>query len=353
MRWIVAVLAMVLAVAGISMAQPAAFEVWVGNEALDELYVLDGRTYRILATIQVDDDGKPDTSRPHWIAFSRDGRYAYVTNVRAAANTRNLLVIDAAARKIVAALPAGPAAHAVTASPDGRRVWVANNGVDEISEVLVDGGSFRPGRRIASGGGAPHCVAFSRDGRTALIRHRGRVVAGQRAPGSFTLLEVESGRILKNLETGLEGCAVELAQDGRRFFGTVGFHATNGGENNQLMVLDTAGSVLHRAVLPLNDPQPLVQSQDGTALWIIGRGDDKVAVLDARTYRIITTYPTPEKAQRLEFSPDGRLVFFSVRGAPGGGKTPGIAIMNAATGRLLGLIPLDGDIRAIAVRALE
>lgn len=55
-----------------------AYEIWVGNQATDEVLVFDGKTLSPVATIPVDTDNTPATSAPHLITFTPDHRFAMV-----------------------------------------------------------------------------------------------------------------------------------------------------------------------------------------------------------------------------------------------------------------------------------
>ncbi len=57
---------------------------------------------------------------PHWVAFGRDGRFAYTANHKS-----NLVtMLGAAANRIVAEIPVGKSPHSTAVSPDGTRVAV-------------------------------------------------------------------------------------------------------------------------------------------------------------------------------------------------------------------------------------
>ena len=64
--------------------------------------MFDGQMLSLVATIPVDTDKTPAMSAPHLITFTPDHRFAMVANVRAAAGHNNIVVIDAAARRVVA-----------------------------------------------------------------------------------------------------------------------------------------------------------------------------------------------------------------------------------------------------------
>ncbi|MDR7522479.1 MAG: hypothetical protein QN168_08450 [Armatimonadota bacterium] len=350
---------LVASLAGRAASQAPAYEVWVANQGTDTILVYDGQTLARLAEFQVDDDGIPASSRPHMILFTPDGRYALVANVGAARDTANVLVIEAATRRVVARVPAGPSAHMAVASPDGRRVLVTNIGSHDVSEIMVEGQTFRAARRIPSGGIRPICAWFTRDGRTVYVTNGGD--AARNILGNIAALDLTTGtaRVLVP-DVGYEACGTLLAADGRRMYTNVGFHPRNPeAKNDTFYVFDaTTHALLHHQRLPIKDSHGLMETPDGTQVWIVGRQSNEVAILDARTYRLIAKVPAGDRPDLVVFSPDGSRAFFTLRGEPVTGdphalrgSTPGLAVMSTASRRLLGVIPSGGgDPHGLAVR---
>lgn len=118
--------------------RPNHAEVWVSNRAADTVTVHHADDLRLLASL-------PSPGFAIRVAFSTDGRYAYVTNARAA----RLAVFDAQTRQQIADIPLaregaqyqqtllGQAALpiGVIAHPSGERVYVAISGGDEIAVI--------------------------------------------------------------------------------------------------------------------------------------------------------------------------------------------------------------------------
>jgi DNA-binding beta-propeller fold protein YncE len=121
--------------------------------------VLDRRSLQVVRAL-------PGFGLPHIPAISPDGEYAYVTD-----DARGTLTIirlsDATA---ISSVTVGPGAHHLTASPDGRRLWIA---LGESAPTIViveisDRGRPRIIERFDPGFAA-HDLAFTPDGRRVWI----------------------------------------------------------------------------------------------------------------------------------------------------------------------------------------
>jgi YVTN family beta-propeller protein len=341
---------------------PSLYEVWVTNQKTDTVRIYNGANLALIRKIPVDDDGLPATSKPHTISFTPDGRYAYVANVGDRTKKNNVVVIDAAEKKIVARIPAGPGAHMVVSSPDGSRAFVANAGGDSVLELLTDlkNATFKRGRSftITGPGGAkshPVCLAFSADGTKLYVSNAGNPKGDPAKAGFLAVLEASSGRELSRIENlSNETCGLELTRDGGKLYFSMG------GSDDEFGLLDTAtGKIVRRASTGGKDPHGLGINPGGFLVWITNRLSDSVTVLSATTGKHFKSYfNIGDKPDLLAFSPDGSRVFITLRGEPvtpitggKGGTLPGIVAIKVDTGEIVMKVPIEGDPHGIAVRS--
>lgn len=121
---------------------------WVANIADNTISIIDTSIYRILGTIPV---GKG----PMGIAFSRDGKFAYVSSKDQMVN-----VIDTTAHQFIKQIPVGPNPHFLTLGPDGR-IWGTNTGSNDI--YVIDPAINEIAATIEVGP-APQQIAFALKG---------------------------------------------------------------------------------------------------------------------------------------------------------------------------------------------
>ncbi|MBI3995142.1 MAG: YncE family protein [Nitrospirae bacterium] len=346
-----------------SVALGGSFEIWVANQGLDKIQIIDGESLKVTAEIEADADGKPATSKPHMILFSPDYKYAYVANVGSAPKTNNILVIRASDRKIVATLPSGPVTHAVTPSPDGKRAFATSVGGDTLIEILTDASkeSFAVGREIPVGDGPgnvkdrPICVFFSADSRKVYVTNGGDPAAvDPLSTGSVSIIDVESGKQLKQFSNvGQEACGLALSKDGGRIYINVG------GYVNVYATIDTkTDTVIRQGNSGGYDSHGIRLSPDGKELWLANRLSNSITIVDASTDKITARITEAgDRPDLIDFSPDGSRAFLTLRGQAVTktvhdvtGKEPGLAVIEVKDRKRTAHVALEGDPHGLAVR---
>src|SRR5260370_1334446 len=173
--------------------------------------------------------------------FTADGQAALAT----CECSGQLVKLDLAARTVVGYLTLDPGRlggaampQDIRSSPDGRVFYVADMKANGV--FLVDPARFARVGFIATGKGT-HGIYPSRDGRLLYISNRGwnTPAGGRRGPGSVTVLDPATRRVVGS------------------------WHIPGGGSPDM-------GNV----------------NADGTALWLSGRYDDEVYVLETGTGRL-------------------------------------------------------------------
>lgn len=341
----------ILAVGWAVELQAKSFEIWVANQGLDKVQVIEGRTFKVIAEIELDTDGQPATSKPHMLLFSPDYKYAFVANV----GTGIVTIIDASAKKIVTQIPTGKGAHAPVPSPDGHRVFVANPGDNTVTEILTDTrrGIFKLGRTIPTGT-RPICLMFTADSKKAYVSLGGDPKAEDPTKtGGIEIIDVERGEVVKRFEnTGKNGCGLIRSKDGQKMFANVGDPI------DKWMAFDTKSDErLYTASTEVKDAHAMWLSPDGRELWIFGRGDNQGAIFDTITYTKLGAFSVGDKPDIADASPDGKLLFVALRGQAvtgdphaHSGTTPGVAVIDVAQKEQIQTIALTGDPHGLAVR---
>jgi YVTN family beta-propeller protein len=123
-------------------------QAWVANIADNTISIIDTTIFRILGTIPV---GKG----PMGIAFSRDGKFAYVSTQDKMVN-----VIDTSAHQVIKQISVGPNPHFLTLGPEGH-IWGTNTGSNDI--YVIDTSTNEIAKTIEVGP-APQQIAFALKG---------------------------------------------------------------------------------------------------------------------------------------------------------------------------------------------
>lgn len=189
----------------------------------------------------------------HMLALSPDSKSAYVTKINAGTVSRIDLVSGVKTHERAA----GKGAEGIAVSPEGREVWVANRADGTIT--VHDPATLALRRRMSSKG-FPIRVAFTSDGRHALV-----INAGAANVAVF------------DVRTKLRIAVVELAEAGVEY--------------NQTM--------LGRAALPIGVVVDPVRPRAYVAI----SGGDRVAVIDTRSWKVLDRWPAGREPDAVGFVP--------------------------------------------------
>lgn len=198
---------------------------YVTAELDRKILIIDSQSGRIVDTIDHEGAG-------HWIAVLPDGSKAYVANKD---DKPFVTVLDLATRKQVGTVPMPLGTQGITASPDGTRVIamdfarpeiaVIDSATDRVLERIVlenttdpaykayyspdgkwlltmagssigifDAANLRAPQRAVTVGASPMGIAFSTDGKTALVANHG--------DGTVSVLDIATATVTKTFKAG-------------------------------------------------------------------------------------------------------------------------------------------------------
>jgi DNA-binding beta-propeller fold protein YncE len=189
----------------------------------------------------------------HMLALSPDAKFAYVTKINAGTVSR----IDLASGRKPHERVAGKGAEGVAVSPDGHEVWVTNRADGTIT--VHDPATLALRRRMSSKG-FPIRVAFTGDGRHALVVNAGAA--------NVVVFEVR---------TKLRVATVELAEAG----------------------MDYNRTMLGRAALPIGVVVDPVRPRAYVAI----SGGDRIAVIDTEAWKVVDRWTAGREPDALGFVP--------------------------------------------------
>ena len=188
---------------------------------------------------------------PCGAAFLPDGSRVLVCLSR----SNSLAVVSLDDGSVVAEIPVGVAPFAVVVAPDGRRAWVTNRG----------GRRARAEDLVAPSGGTP-----------TVVDQRGIA-----ASGTVSVIDLEAGREVSEIEVGLSPGGLALSPDGSRLY-------VASSNSDMVSQIETASGLVARSVtvrpddsLPFGSmPSAIAVSPDGGTVYVACAGNNAVAVLD-------------------------------------------------------------------------
>jgi YVTN family beta-propeller protein len=198
---------------------------YVTAELDRKILVVDSQSGRIVDTIDHEGSG-------HWIAVLPDGSKAYVANKD---DKPFVTVLDLAARKQIATVPMPRGTQGITASPDGKRVIAMDFARPEIAVIdtatdtvlerialanttdpaykayyspdgkwlltmagssiaIFNAANLNAAQRTVTVGASPMGIAFSADGKTALVANHG--------DGTVSALDIATATVTKTFKAG-------------------------------------------------------------------------------------------------------------------------------------------------------
>ena len=229
-----------------------------------------------------------------WSGASLAADKVYVANEGA----DTVSVLDAASFKTLASVRVGKMPHNVQVSPDGKLVWVTNNG--EPGQA-VDASAHKEMAQGAHG--------------------------AMEKPGAVWAIDTATNAIVAKVPVGMHPAHVVVSPDGRLAY------VANGGDNT-VSVIDTAAQ-RPVATIPVGQfPHGLRISPDGTQVYVANLKGGTVSVIDTASQKEVAQVPAGKGPAQVGFTPDGRLAFVSLS------EENAVAVIDPATRKVTRKIPV-------------
>lgn len=271
------------------------------------------------------------TDAAQGVAATPDGKKLYIANT----GQYDVLVVDAvshASRRI----RVGPFPQDVAVSPDGHKVYATVTGGDtgrggSDTVAVIDTETDKVVRQIRVGA-SPRQVVFDRDGAHAYVT----------SADGVAVIDGRRDRVVRSVRdrSGLQGVAVDPA--GRTVYVT-------SPSTGRLSMIDAAtGKVT--AWLPAGDhPWAVDVTPDGSAVYVAQMNDNAVAVIDAASRTVRRVIGVGKLPQSVAVTPDGSEVWV------GNGLSGNVSVIGVSAGAVIATVsggtgtkPLDAAPLAIA-----
>lgn len=185
-------------------------------------------------------------------------------------------VIDAESFKKIASIPVGLAPHNVQVSPDGKQIWVTNNGEPgKAVDKMPSDPSPKPGHAAMTGAGA------------------------------VWVIDASTGTVVAKIPVGMQPAHVVMASDGRTAY------VANGGEDT-VSVVDTGAQRIVQTIPVGTMPHGMRISPDGKQVWVANLKGGTVSVIDTESRKQTAKIAVGKGPAQVGFTPDGRLGFVSL-----------------------------------------
>ena len=298
-------------------AEPLARErgtLWVTNRALNNVALYDAATGNLIATVAVGRDAGDVTVAPG------TGK-AYVANE--ADNT--VSVISLASRSVTKTISVGSRPHHIETSADGTRVVVGLFGTNKVAVIDTRTDAVTEYAASTNPAARTHQAWPGSDG---------LVFAANEVTDDIVVIDTKTGAIVFSLSVGTRPSEVLVTEDGRTAYVSLR------GEN-KVKVVDLVRRQVTGEVTVGTEPDTLQLTPDGRTLVVALRGRPaQVVFVDTFALRVTRTIDAAGAgtlAAHHWLSRDARYTFVAFEGG-----TPGVAVIENASGRVVRTDPYPG-----------
>jgi YVTN family beta-propeller protein len=269
------------------VAAPNGRQLYVASTAAGVVTVVDTAVNKVTATIPI------KAGPPRFIAFSPDGRRAYVSVWNDARTIAAVAVLDTTTNSIVTTIPVHTRPFLAAVSPDGSRIYVPNHDTGTVSVINAATNKVVSEFTVPAN---PHSVAFTPDGsRVYIADHESNVVSVVRTSDHKVVAQIP-------VPTSPHNVAVHPT---RPLAVVASFDAKS------VSAIDTTTNKVLATVAVGTEPQHVAWSADGRFAYITNDGSNSVSVIDLSRFTVTATIPTGHSPTATAVLPDGRLGYVS------------------------------------------
>jgi YVTN family beta-propeller protein len=255
---------------------------------------------------------------------------------------QTLAIVDPTTLAVVARVSVGPDPHEVIAAPDGRIAYVSNYGsgayhtltpVDLVRQQvlpIIDLGALAGPHGLAVAGGK---IWFTAEGAKAIGRY-----------------DPEGHTVDRVLVTGQERThMLVVSGDGKRVVASNVNSATVTVAEARTVTPPDSGvprvEWLQTAIPVDRGPEGIDVSPDGHDAWVANALDGTISVIDLDHKRLRATLAADVRgANRLKFTPDGKLVLVSTLSGPE------VTVLRSLTGGVVKRVPVGRGAAGIVIQ---
>ena len=213
--------------------------------------------------------GHPGTSKgsPVEVAFTPDGRYAWISNY---------------------------SMYGKGYGPEGLDTCTKGDGTSPSTVYRVDTRTFAIDKVVAVGA-VPKYVSVTPDGRTVLVTNW--------CSWDLSVIDAESGKVTARIPLGGKyPRGIAVSPDSQQ-----AYVALMG--SDRVVRVDLVAGTVHPYARTGDGPRHIVESPDGKYLYVTNNGDGTVSKLDRASGKVLKWVHTGDQPRSMAISPDGAAVY--------------------------------------------
>jgi YVTN family beta-propeller protein len=315
-----------IGIAAVGLAQ--AERVYVSNEDGHSVTVIDAARAEVVATIPV---GK----RPRGMKLNRAGSRLFVAlsglpkcpphvpDEECAKLQRDLeadgvAVVDTASTKVIRVIKAGSDPEQFDISPDGKRLYVANEDAATLSVIDIDRGAVIASIPV---GREPEGVAITPNGQWVLVTNE--------SDNSVSIVDASALKVIRSVRVGQRPRDVAFTPDSRTAYVSGEFDAS------LYRISVPQGQPVERVLQLRKDTRPMSVLLDANRdrLYLsTGRGGT-VAAIDTKDMKLLAEIKVGTRPWGIALSQDGRQLYSA------NGPSNDVSVVDTATLKAVRQIP--------------
>jgi YVTN family beta-propeller protein len=202
--------------------------------------------------------------------------------------------VNTANNSVIATAPFANNANSVAVTPDGRRMYVSNRDVPEVT--VFDAQTNVPLKVIPVGN-------VSQDNLGLAVSPNGQLVyVSNQASGTVTVIYVPTSTVIQVIPTGLEPIWITFSADSSRAY-------VSNQVSGTISVIATTSGTITNTIYGFSCPFESVITRDGSELLVSSQCDDSLKVVNLSTNAIINSIPTGPNPRGIALTPDGTRAY--------------------------------------------
>jgi len=251
--------------------------------------VINTATNEVLSTISVG-------SNPIAVSVSPDGSFVYVANVFSG----SISVINTINNTVTATIDVGEFSfpNGIVVSPDGSKIYVANNSLGTVSVVSTATNTLLT-TPVYTVGTDPYGIAISPDGNHVYVSNEGT--------NNVSEINITTG-VVTPIAVGTFPTGITVSPDGS--------HVYVANQNSKsVSIINTATDTrISPDITAGNAPVGVALSPDGTLLYVTNANDNNVMVFNTANNSLVATIPVGTTPYGISITPDGTHVYVTNQG---------------------------------------